>query len=224
MLNRYLSDDPFPPVLYTRLTYVDQDTVLSPGNSTATFGTDIVYNLNSPWDPYNAGGVNNHNTSALGLTEVAALFYRYKVLQVEIEITFYHPHTTTFTESTEATGLFAGVIVNNPSSLSTALAGNDFGRISKYPSVWTSVIPAAGPGKTVFRQRFDLHTLFELTKQQYMTDINNTTAGVGASPSTLTQLRVSVADANAAAVSLYSDVRVQITYLTQFYQRKPLAL
>jgi len=210
--------------MYTDLTYVDQNVVVTPGTSTTQFGTDLVYNLNSPFSPYTGGGVNNHNTSALGLTETGNLYFRYKVHQVDVKVTFYHPHTNTFTESTEATGVFAGVIVNNPSSLSTTLAGNDFGRISKYASVWTRTVPAAGPASVSFTQRFDLHTLFELTKQQYKADINNTTAGVGSSPSTLCQLRVSAADANASATALFSDVRVELTYLVQFYQRKPLTI
>jgi len=223
-LNRYVANDPFPPVLYTRLTYVDQGSVGSPGDSTMHFGGENVYNLNSVYDPYVAGGVNNHNTTALGLTEIGNLYYRYKVHQVEIKVTFYHPHVNTITESNETTGLYAGIIVNNPSLLASTLAGNDFGRVSKLPSVWTKVVPAAGPGKCEFRQKFDLHTLFELTKLQYETDINNTTAGVGANPSTLCQMAVALADSNGGASACYTQYRVEITYLTQFYQRKALSI
>jgi hypothetical protein len=223
MMSRYAMRDPFEPVCFKALTYVDQDLVSTPGNSTSQFGTDIVYNLNSVWDPYNAGGVNNHNTSALGLAELTPIYSRYKVMGVEIRITFYHPHVNTITESNETTGLYAGIIVNNP-AVTTTLGGKEFGRVSKLPNVWTKLIPPAGSNKVEFRQYFDMSTVFEMSRLQYDSDINNTTAGVGGNPGSLAQLNVALADSNGGAAAANAQVRVELTYVTQFYERKELTI
>lgn len=224
MLTRIVANDPFPQMQFRKLTYVDENIIGTTNVASPMFGTENLYNLNSIWDPYVAGGVNSHNTTALGCVELAALYYRYKVHAVDIDVTFYNPRLNTFTASADINGLIAGLIVNNPSSLANTLAGNDAGRVSKLPFVWTKEVPATGQNKVHFKQYLRMSTLFEMTNAQYKDDINNTTAGTLANPSTLTQLGIALADGNSNSTFYYCNYRVQITYYTQFYQRKDLAI
>lgn len=72
---------PFPNRLYAKLRYVD-NTALSADNLTGLTGTEIVWRLNSLFDPYfSAGG-----HQPLGFDQISPMYQRYKVFKVDIQI------------------------------------------------------------------------------------------------------------------------------------------
>lgn len=219
------ANDPFPPKCFKRMTYcgtgqlVIQNGILGTSNF-ANVGGDVVWRLNSPYDPY-IGVAASLNTSAYGMTEMASLYNRYKVFGCLIEIQFYDPSAL---GDTRADGLVLGLILNNPSNTDT-VTGLSIAAVERRPQGWTSTLADSGKQSLNFRQYLPMHTAFNVTKLQYAVDLENTTAATNSDPGSVPTLHLSMADSNARSDSsvLYMNYTIKLTYFTQFYQRKQYA-
>jgi len=212
-LKTWKSNDPFPPRCFKTMTYAASSILtLSTSGSLNFISDEHTFKLNSIFDPYLGTTPAPLNVKAYGYTEMATLYSRYRVNGVLVEVQFFDP---------SADGLVMGMLFLNPSS-SNSLIGESVGQIERRPQGWTSSLANTGSQKLNFRQYYPMNHLFNISKLQFKSDIDSTTAAITGDPASLPLLKIAMADSNGTAggSTFYCKYTIRLTYFTEFYQRK----
>jgi len=196
---------PFPPRKGYRLTY-EQDGFLTVGTSGLT-GSIQKFNLNSLFDPDNTGS--GHQPYGYDALQVA--YNRYKVSGCLVDLEFYDPQTIDSVMCVYA--LF------NPANISNTIAGVSPATASEKHNAESCAVMGTGSQKKKIKFFISMAELFNLSKLQYKSDIDNTTADVGANPGSLGTLQLASADPNGGS-SGGIRYRMRLTYYCMLYQRK----
>jgi hypothetical protein len=212
-MTNFVKNDPFPPSCYKQMVYAGTGQLFVTSTN-KQFGTELSFKLNSIYDPYD-GTTGTLNTTAYGQAQMAGLYHRYKVNGVKLEVQFFDPSHD---------GIVCGILLNNPSNLAEALGGKDCGQLAKMPMSWSSSISNTGSQKMYFKQYWPMNVVFNMTKGQYLNDIDNTTSATNGSPATLAKALLAIADANFSNAERSINFTIKITYYTYFYQRKQYAI
>lgn len=214
-LKSFRSNDPFPPRCFKTMTYSASGQLDLITAGTANFSSsEYAWVLNSVADPFLGTLPGNLNTACYGMTEMAAIYNRYKVNGVLIEVQFFDPSVD---------GLVLGLLFNNPSN-SEVLTGKSIGTVEKRPQGWTSTLANTGSQKMNFKQYFPMNVLGNITKSQFKNDITNWTAATTGSPATIPLMQLCMADSSArnpaTPITLYCAFTIRLSYFTEFYARK----
>jgi len=189
------------------MTFSAQSTITE---GAAAGGALYQYRLNGVYDP-DFSGV---GTTATGYTTYSAAFGFYRVLRATVRL-------TASATTTALTG-FADVILA-PTAVTV---------FTSSPTAWRSipgahrmqVVPLAQGGHNLVRATvsYDLHTIFRVTKQQYMIE-DDYAAITGASPGLPAILNVMVVGVGSA--NPYSlTYTIDITYEVEWMKPTPLTL
>lgn len=196
------SHDPFGPVKFCKMHYTETF-----GLTAGTFGaigTEVIYGLNNLYDPNYSG--TGHQP--YGRDQVAALYQKYIVNAVKIDITFTNPSED---------GLVAAAMIQ-PSGASYAMTGKYQDAVREAPG--SCLRPINNTGKQVSKvvQYVSLQKLNGLSKVQWNTQLDTFGAAAGSSPTSLSYLRVAVgSDSGNTGGTLIG--RVTLTFYCKWYER-----
>lgn len=194
--------DPFTPSKRVKMHYSDNH-LLGPGLAGA-FGTEIVYRLNSLFNPlFNTGG---HQPYAFD--QLAILYKKYKVTGVLAEIIYSDP-----TEDS----IVVGVTIQPPDSLKQ-LTTQFPEQVREQPMSVTRTINNSGKQVGNIKQYIPISSISGLTKLQFQADVDTFTSVVGSNPLATPFLRLAVANDRGTATGNLM-CKVKLTYYATFYGR-----
>lgn len=202
----YVSNDPFPPRKACKLTIMEKVTLTA--GTAGIFGTEFVMRLNSLYDP----NFTEAGHQPYGFDSMAALYRKYIVNAVKIEILFTDPSQD---------GMVGGAFIQ-PSGGSATLTAETWESATEKPMMVTRVINNTGSQKAMVKQFFKMNTIEGLSKVQYNASLSNYSALVTANPTSTPYLRIAAANVQ-DATSGYMYASVKITYYCQFWERETLA-
>lgn len=194
----------FPQRLNTTLEYVDNLTLSTPGSS-PNFGTEIAYRLNSLFDPYFSVG----GHQPYGFDQIAAMYNRYMVNSVDVELTFTDPSTD---------GLYVGVMMKNFYD-PTTLQGTGIGAASEKPTIWTRPLNNTGSQVVTFKKHIDLAEMMGLTRQQYEGGWFALSGLVSTDPAQTPYMATAIADSRSGS-SQTVICSVKLLFHSTFWGRK----
>jgi len=113
---RYLQATPFPARWRVKMPFSEQRTLTA--SSTNTFGTEVLYRLNSAYIP----AVTSGSVKPFGYTQMSGLYQTFHVYAVNMDITFSNP------TEVEGTGMTVGALLQNSQGTVT-LAGQTYNTI-----------------------------------------------------------------------------------------------
>jgi hypothetical protein len=161
---------------------------LTPGAGAAIAN---VFRLNSVFDPDFTGV----GTSAVGYTQLAALYGRYRVLSAKISVEFIN--------TTAAVPLTCFIVVNPVTTVGVGIA-----QILAQRYVWTRGVSAITGSATVFHTaEADVHAIYGVPRQQVRNE-DDFAAVAGANPNNGVYAHVGVY-ANGAASTANAHVRIE---------------
>lgn len=205
----YLDAHPFPPTLRAKLTYTDNFTLASAA-ITGNCNNVGTYNLNGLFD-VDAGAGGHQPLGFDQLCSANGPYYRYKVIGVEIDVTFVNPSADTAT--------VCCVNIRNPGSAFT-LAGNNYSTIAEKQQCVTKFCNKNGNEKVRIKKYFPMHTLINITKSQYDNDMTSFSAQYSANPASIPQCEIGMCNPRAGASDVFAMFK--INYTVEFYQRATL--
>ncbi len=174
-------------------------------------GTPFTFNLGSLFEPRSGGH------QPFGFDQMAALYARYKVHKVRIEVeTATNVAGSTSGQAVQVIGIFPPGSAQTTLNVTTALSmGENF-------NVSTKVIHPQAVLPTRFVSELDIATIAGLTKKEFEANIEDYSALVSASPTRFPFLEVNLAP-NTAASGIYFYSSVTLTFVAEFWQRISLA-
>lgn len=190
------------------MPYADQFD-LSAVASATTFGTERSFRLNSLYDP----DFTSTGHQPYGFDQIAALYMRNQVDEVQINITFSDPSQD---------GLYVGVFMKNFTDTNT-LSGATISQAMERPTVWVQPLNGTGSQVARFSKRVKVWELLGLTKTQYdgswtLVGSLNTT-----NPSISPYLSVAVADGAGSASAPAVRCSIDFEYYCTFFARNMVA-
>lgn len=197
-----VNPDPFPTRLIMRLKFADEGILYSNALGTNTTGNEVVYRLNSIFDPnYSVGG-----TTVVGYVNVANLYERYIVVGAKVEITFYDP--------TNDSGVPA-VSLNQ----TTPIQNLTVKQLGENALTYTSIVNNTGSQKKVFNFYVKPWYLQGLSKLEWMANKSTKSALVTANPTDEIYIRLAYAN---YLTSVNIKYAIRIIYYTELFDRKQL--
>lgn len=201
-----VTGDPFPPRKFYKLHYTSS-ALLTTGTA-GVIGSTQVYRLNSLYDP----DLTNAGNQPYAYDTCSAIYARYKVFGVMLNMEFWDP---------SADGLVVCAKINNPTD-SFSMAGYGWPAVTEKPFAVTRTLVNSGSQKTFIRQFLPMYIPFNVSKLQYNTDLDNTTAAISGNPASVVTLELGVAsDRGAAGATVL--FRVTMMWTAMFYDRVTLA-
>ncbi|AUW34326.1 capsid protein [Circovirus sp.] len=193
---------PFPPTYSAKMHYVENFSLAT--GTAGVMGTSAKVSLNSLYDPNMSGS----GHQPYGYDQITALYRRYIVSGVKINITFTNPNDD---------GLVVAVMIQASGGVG-AIAGQTADIIKEQPLSWTHPINNTGSQVCHFRQYLPLQKVEGLMKVQWIANQDQYGALYTASPSLQPFLLMSVgSDAGSGAAAIMA--RIELTYYTRFYDR-----
>lgn len=198
---------PFKETMWATLKFTDLELALASGIG-GVVGVETVYRLNSAFDPQLAVTA---NLNAEYFSTFAALYFRYIVDWVEVEVQFYDPSANTAIP----------YVLLQPSDAGDIVQGQTFEycelRRNMQPAPLTSV---TGYGsQSSWKTRINLWELEGLTRDQWMTNYFNFGALVTTNPSFNPLIRIGLADRDGQNATTCKCM-VNIVMHTKFFARK----
>lgn len=196
---------PFPLVKYANIAYADTF-VLSSG-TLQLFGVEQTIILNGLWD-VDFSGVGHQ---PLGFDQLMAIYGKYKVMSVKVELDWYDPNTE---------GLMVGFKVNSPGD-GSALGGMSYQKAKELLD--TNLKPLAQTGSQHIKQTFKApaHVFLGVTKQQFNTNVENYTGDGSSNPIRGSTLRFALINPH-SAINGFINCSMKVSFRAQFYERKTL--
>lgn len=197
-----VNPDPFPQRLVCRLKFADDGILTSAGLSNVV-GTEQVYRLSSIHDPdYTIGG-----TTVVGWTQMNAIYQRYIVTGILVEVDFYDPSAD------------AGMCVISLNQ-TDPVQGLSVKQVGEHSLTYTDVINNTGSQKKTFRMYVRPWNLLGLSKLEWLSNKTGHSASMGASPTTETYLRIGYTNFTVSSSIKYVT---RLIYFTELFDRKQLA-
>lgn len=205
----YLGGSPFPPVKNYRLHY-EEDIQLTVGASGVT-GTQHRWSLNNLHDP----NVTGSGHQPYGWDALKVAYNRYKVNGCFVKLEIYNIQTISAIQ-------FIYGITNPSEFASFSFSTKDPEELSEKPMAESVIIQNVGAGKKIVKFYMPIYKAFQVSKLQYMSDLDNTTASTDSYPGSQAGLNMAVADPNDGS-SGSCRVKVSLTYYATLYQREIMA-
>lgn len=193
-----LSEEVYLPMVYSQLYSFQCGTL-------GVFGTEQVWNLNSTFDIDLTG--TGHQPYLRD--QYAALYAKYKVLAVKINITCSDP---------SADGLVVAFQLSPPAG-TVALAGQTPTTVGERPDTDLKYINNTGAQRVVFNRYRSIQSLSGLTKLQFGADLSQYCANVNSDPAAIPKLRVAAADLNAPVGQAVVKLVFRFTQYVKWYDR-----
>lgn len=197
-----VNPDPFPARLVCRLKFADDGLLTSNGSLPNTCGNEIVYRLNSIYDPYYAVG----GTTVVGYSTMATLYQRYIVTGALVEVDFYDP--------TNDAGVCA-ISINQ----TTPIQNLDVKALGEHSLTWTDIINNTGSQKKTFRLYVKPWTLAGVSKLEWLANKSGYSATMATNPVDEQYLRIAYANYLTGNSIKYA---IRIIYYTELFDRKQL--
>lgn len=170
------------------------------------FGDEWVFRLNSIFAPQFTAGAGANRV--LGYTQVAALYKRYKVVGVVVDIEVYDP---------DQDGMVVG-IGYQPGNATQQLAGVLIDDIDAKQGYYVASFSNTGSQKKHFKKFIPMYRLLGLTKAQFAADTFLYSSDIGSSPNQVPFLRIAVAS-TANATNSFARAIIRIEYHTRLYDK-----
>ncbi len=195
---------PFPPKYRCALRYAQTKTYTT--GASGVSGTENAFSLNSLYDP-DITGVGHQ---PYGFDQVASLYSKYLVMSCDVQIRAVTP----------GGGADMCILAAFTGSQAVSLSGITVDAATEKQGVITKSISSSGSNRNVVINlpAIPLPKSLGLTPVQYMAELGTYGAGVTASPSVQSILRVNVASYNGTA-SEEVTIQVVIIYHAEFYDR-----
>lgn len=202
-LSSYQSKSPFPPSWRCQMTY-DEVRDMTAG-SVGTYGTEIIYSCNGPYDPrYSTGG-----SSCYGWSNISALYSNYRVNAVKVELTWTNP---------SGDGLCGGYLIQAPNDADT-LTSDTVELASKKPNSGNVFLNDTGSQTSKQVLYLPMHKLMGVSKLQYKANLDQYTSGSGTVPTLQSLLRIALSNLSTGASGGTCSCQVKLTYYMLFYNR-----
>jgi hypothetical protein len=203
---RYNILNPFPSMLRRKMPYSARITLTSTVANTT--GTQLSYQLNSLFEP--EPGVSHQPYGFDQLCSATGPYTRYKVCGFKCKI------TATNTSASNTYPVFLCTQLNNVADTS-GVGGVDLGFVAERPNVRVDAVSAYGSQSKTFTVSIpSLHPLYNWDKQTFDIDMGQTTGPYNASPGSVPDLSLAVANLGGDA-GLY--VVLEFEFDTIFYDR-----
>lgn len=202
MLKQLLRPTPMPTRMAFNMTYGRVATLT--GGAVGITGTGITFQLNSLYAPQTSGGHQPY-----GFDQMAALYSQYKVLSVDVAITFADPSVGTAapviqlrssSDTFDPIGITPENFIEKPNSDCWVCDGVTFNRMN-------------------FTKHIEIADLEGESRSAFYNDTNRYVANVTGSPSSIPKLYVGVGDHGGNSSSTIV-CKVQIVYNGFFLNRK----
>lgn len=198
---------PFPQRMFKPLKYC-QNVILNVGAS-GVFGGVQTFAMNSLYDPDITGG--GHQPYARDtLTQI---YNRYKVHACVVKVTVSDPSQD---------GLCIGAFVRTPTGSSDTIAGLYPEALKEKNVGSVHFINNTGSQLVIMSQKYMMYQVMGVTKEQYKTDIDNTTSGSGSAPADVLSIQFAAADLRGGSSGSISCM-FEFLFYTEFYDRVLLA-
>lgn len=201
-VNGIVSANPFPNKYFAILNYSDQFTFTT--GAVGVLGTEQVLRLNDMYDTDQTG--TGHQP--YGYDQMAAIYARYQVTYVDVIITWTDP---------SADGVFAVASLQSNGN-TQSLTGMTFARCREIPFTTVKYINNTGAQVQRMSIKAPLHTIFGVSKQQYMGSPTIYGGQVGSTVSQPCYIRFS-AGSSAAAAGVTIQAMVEVKFHAQFWDR-----
>lgn len=198
----FLAPSPAQPRVMKDFPFVHMS-IYTAGIATA-FGGENVYRLNSMFDPDFTG----IGPQPQGWDQYKAIYVKYKVVAVTLEVTFTNPSTS---------GLIVACQLSNPNDTITLTGTSAQTSDSRY-NVEQRYLNDTGSQQVTIKRRFPMEDLLGITPEMFRGDDQNFSAVIGANPARVPFVRVAIADVSGAAGQTCTGV-VKIIYHTMIFSR-----
>lgn len=180
----------------------------SAANATPSLiGTPLTLQANSVFEPVDTLG-----DQPYGYDQMAALYSKYKVLGVDLQIT---------SASTGAQPSMIFVLGQSPTG-GVSLSGANAGLTTSRPNVAAYPCSAVGGPVSTYRRNFAIHELLGVTKQEFDSNVEDYTALVNANPAQMPTIQV--AESTMGSTTSATVHYILMTFTVQFFGRIGQAL
>lgn len=173
-----------------------------------TYGTEIIFRLNSLYDPDFALG----GHQPYGFDQMATLYNKYKVNSFDLELEIYDP---------DADGMIVAAQMQS-SNAATTITGKAVDAIKEQPMSITRILNNTGSQKVIVKQKnMKIATIEGISPKMFAYQLENYAAVVTNDPANVPYLRIAAANVGLASKTVY--VRTTIVYHSLFYDRNILS-
>lgn len=202
-MNPYkIKPEPFPRVLYTRMKYADEFTLVLTG---ADIANGKSYRVNSIYDPDFTGAVSK---TTVGWSNMSAIYGKYLVTGCKIDVDFNNPVKD---------GARVGVRLRQNNSL-TAL-GQSLQQLAEQPMTYISGLNNTGSQKKHFSFFVRPWSLLGLSKLEYFANTSIYAPDLNANPALNHNGYFDVFMVNIGDAADTVDVVVKIVYYVELFNR-----
>lgn len=205
---RLVDKHPLPQRFLTKMVYADQYTLNTPGNFTSNFGTEQAFRLNSMYDPDFTGG----GHQAYGWDQIAAMYNKYLVHAVFIDVMFCDPTTD---------GIVCGVQLQPPNDTNT-ISTRGLAHVREMPNVIIRQVNDSGSQRTMAKAYVPLTKLYGVKKHVVEANLSQYSSVVSGSPAIQTYMKLAIADLQATGSAKSVQALVKITFYVELYDRVTL--
>lgn len=192
--------DPFPQRKFCKLRYSDNILLTAPNTN---LSYEYILSLNGLFDP----DITGTGHQPYGFDTMAVIYNNYIVRGAYVSLEWYDP---------SADGQIVGYRMQG-----TSVSGLTISALEEAPLTTCSSISNTGNQKKIHLVYVNPWDCIGCTKGQYVNDINNNGAAVGANPATQAYIRLFTSSTQ-AATSTTVKIKFEITYYCEFWNRNTL--
>lgn len=185
---------------------IDLSTNVGAATTKQVYGDEVVYRLNSIYSPRFTSG---NAYRVLGYTDISAQYRKYRVLGVQVKVTF--------KGVTDAYGCDCGVAIQ-ASGNSQSLASNRVDTTDAKAGFYSLYLTADGSQKVTFKKYYDLSMLEGLSPLLFASDLANYAASITGSPTLTPYLRVAIANIH-STTEVQAQCEIELRYKTQLFDK-----
>lgn len=197
-----INPDPFPTRLLIRCKYADDGVLTSNSSLPNTCGNEIVYRLNSIYDPYYSIG----GTTTVGWSTISAIYNKYIVTGAKVEVTFYDPSVD------------AGVPAVSLNQVSP-IQNLDVKQLGENALTYTSVVNNSGSQKKTFSFYVKPWQIQGLSKLEWMANKSTKSCNMNQNPTDELYIRLAYCAYQTNGSIKYA---IRIIYYTECFERTQL--
>lgn len=198
----FLKNAPFKPRKSVKMVY--KDVVGQSAGALGTYGAIKEYRLNSLYDPDKTGV----GHQPYGFDQMSSLYNAYKVSGVLVDLKV---HATTSNVS-------FGVMITNPTGTTQSIAGLTSAQVGEKAMARSFFVPDTGTQTKRIKFFLPLNEIFNLTKEQYRVDVDQSSALTSGNPASEVELQFAVADISGGSTA-NAITEITLTYYSTFYDR-----
>lgn len=205
----YVDKNPLPLTSFREFTFSYFGPITT--NNGGFWSADKEFGLNRIINP----GFGTTTDKALGVDEMfPALYRRFKVYSARVTVTFYDPSED---------GMAVCAYATSSSNPGFTLSGSVREDAAAAPYAVTRVINDTGSQRTTVGGRFPMHLVYNITRDQFKNDIENTTGSWSGDPSLNPRFKICAASALGTTTATVR-YKITISYWTMCYDRTNLVM